>query len=267
MIIRDKVFVVTGGGSGMGRELVLQLSAKGAKVAAVDINEEAMNETVKLAGSYSANISIHKVNIMDKAAVDTLPEVFIAKHGAVDAIINNAGIIQPFVKFSELDFEAIDRVLNINLYGVLYMTKAFLPYLLKRPQANITNISSMGGFLPVPGQTIYGASKAAVKLFTEGLNSELKETSVSVTVVFPGAIGTNIAVNSGVSIGGEVSAEESTQKVLAADKAAEIIIDAIEKDKYRVLVGSDAKFMDFIYRLHPKKAAGFIYKQMKNLLE
>ena len=266
MIIQDKVFVVTGGGSGMGRELVMQLIAKGAKVAVVDINEETMKETVKLAGCNEVCISAHKVNIADKQAVDALPEAVIAKFGVVDAIINNAGIIQPFVKFSELDFDAINRVLNVNLYGVLYMTKAFLPYLLKRPVANITNTSSMGGFLPVPGQTIYGASKAAVKLFTEGLNSELKETNVSVTVVFPGAIGTNIAVNSGVSIGGNQSAEESTHKVLPADKAAEIIIDAIEKDKYRVLVGSDAKFMDLLYRLNPKKAAGFIYKQMKDLL-
>jgi short-subunit dehydrogenase len=267
MIIRDKVFVVTGGGSGMGRELVLQLVAKGAKVATVDINEDSMNETVQLAGRNGEKISTHKINIMDKQAVFALPEAVVAKHGAVDAIINNAGIIQPFEKFNDLDFEAIDRVININLYGVLYMTKAFLPYLLQRPIANITNTSSMGGFLPVPGQTIYGASKAAVKLFTEGLNSELKNTNVSVTVVFPGAIGTNIAANSGVSIGGGQSAEESTYKVLPADKAAKMIIDAIEKDKYRVLVGSDAKFMDFIYRLNPKRAAGFIYKQMKNLLE
>ena len=266
MNIKDKVFVVTGGGSGMGRELVMQLIAKGAKVAVVDINEETMKETVKLADCSNACISTHKANIMDKQAVDALPEAVIAKHGAVDAIINNAGIIQPFVKFSELEFDAIERVLNVNLYGVLYMTKAFLPYLLKRPEASITNTSSMGGFLPVPGQTIYGASKAAVKLFTEGLNSELKGTNVSVTVVFPGAIGTNIAVNSGVSIGNNTNAEESSHKVLPADEAAKIIIDAIEKNKYRVLVGSDAKFMDFLYRLNPKNAAGFIYKQMKDLL-
>jgi short-subunit dehydrogenase len=266
MIIKDKVFVVTGGGSGMGRELVLQLVAKGAKVAVVDINEETMNETIKLAGCNEQCISAHKVNVADKQAVDSLPEAVLLKHGTVDGLINNAGIIQPFVKFNDLQFTDIERVLNINLYGVLYMTRAFLPYLLDRPVASITNISSMGGFLPVPGQTIYGASKAAVKLFTEGLNSELMDTNVSVTVVFPGAIGTNIAANSGVSIGNMDNAKAAKHKVLAAEQAAAIIIDAIEKNKFHVLVGSDAKFMDVIYRLNPKRAAGFIYKQMRDLL-
>ncbi|MBI9052092.1 MAG: SDR family NAD(P)-dependent oxidoreductase [Anaerolineaceae bacterium] len=266
MKVNNKVIVVTGAGNGMGREMALNLLAKGAKVAAVDINEEAMQGTVALVGDKKSNISTHIVDITDKQAVEALPEEVIAKHGAVDAIINNAGIIQPFVRVKDLPFDAVERVLNINLYGTLYMVMAFLPYLLKRPVAHIANISSMGGFLPVPGQTIYGASKAAVKLLTEGLNSELKNTNVGVTVVFPGAIGTNIAANSGITIKGNTDSEESSFKSLSAVKAAEMIIDAIEKDKYRVLVGSDASFMDFLYRLNPKGAAGFIYKQMKELL-
>ncbi|WP_252629481.1 SDR family oxidoreductase, partial [Enterobacter sp. JH539] len=90
--------------------------------------------------------------------------------------INNAGIIQPFVKIDQLGYEVVERVFNVNFYGTLYMTKTFLPHLLTRPEAHIVNVSSMGGFLPVPGQTIYGASKAAVKLFTEGLHSELADT-------------------------------------------------------------------------------------------
>jgi short-subunit dehydrogenase len=142
-----------------------------------------------------------------------------------------------------------------------------LPYLLQRPEAHITNISSMGGFLPVPGQTIYGAAKAAVKLLTEGINSELLNTNVRVTVVFPGAIGTNIAQNSGV--GGTLqadNAQESPIKMLPPTQAAEIIISGIEQNRYRVLVGSDSKLMDILYRLNPKRAAGFIYKQMKSLL-
>lgn len=115
----------------------------------------------------------------------------IDQHGKVDGIINNAGIIHPFLKVNELEYDKIKLVMDINFYGTLYMVKSFLPYLLKRPVAHIANVSSMGGFLPVPGQTIYGASKAAVKLLTEGLRAELKDTNVKVTLVFPGGVSTN----------------------------------------------------------------------------
>jgi len=146
------------------------------------------------------------------------------------------------------------------------MVKTFLPHLLTRPEAHIVNISSMGGFLPVPGQTIYGASKAAVKLFTEGLHSELVNTHVKVTVVFPGAVNTNITKNSGLNMPQPSGAETKSMKTLSAAKAAQIMIDGIENNAYRVLVGKDASFMDLIYRLNPKRAAGFISKKMQSML-
>ena len=268
MRVQNKVIVVTGGGNGMGREIVLNLLSKGAQVAAVDINETALKETAALADEQAENLATFVLNITDKAAVDALPAKVISRFGRVDGIINNAGIIQPFVRLIDLDYSAIQRVLDVNLYGTLYIVKAFLPHLRQRPIAHITNISSMGGFLPVPGQTVYGASKAAVKLLTEGLYAELMNTNIKVTLVYPGAIGTNIAANSGITVPNmpETSKEAGSIKQLPADKAAEIIVDAIEQDRYSVLVGSDAKFMDFIYRLNPKGAAGFIYNQMKALL-
>lgn len=268
MRVQNKVIVVTGGGNGMGRELVLNLLSKGASVAAVDINESALLETVELAGNKKDKVSTHLVNITDREAVTALPEQVISRHRAIDGLINNAGIIQPFVRVNDLDYAAIERVMNVNFYGTLYMTKAFLPYLLKRPEGHITNISSMGGFLPFPGQSIYGASKAAVKLLTEGLHSELLETNVNVTVVFPGAIGTNIAANSGVGLspGPENREQQRSIKPLEPSKAAEIIIDGIERNRYRVMVGSDATFLDRFYRLSPERAARFIFKQMKSLL-
>src|SRR5574338_960551 len=228
MKVQNKVIVVTGGGNGMGREIVLNLLARGARVAAVDINEAALQETVKLADNWKENLATFVLNIADPDAVKALPTKVIERFGAVDGLINNAGIIQPFVRLNDLKFEAIDRVLDVNFYGTLYMIKAFLPYLLQRPVGHVVNVSSMGGFLPVPGQTIYGASKAAVKLLTEGLYAELLNTNVRVTLVYPGAIGTNIAANSGVAI--DISPEDqkaSTTKTLAADKAAGIIVDAI----------------------------------------
>lgn len=263
---QGKTIVVTGAGSGMGRELTLHLLAKGARVAAVDMNETSLRETLALAKDKQNMASTHILNITDKAAVEALPASVIAAHGAVDGIINNAGIIQPFVRLYDLPFDAIERVMNVNFYGTLYMIKAFLPHLRVRPEAHIVNTSSMGGFLPVPGQTIYGASKAAVKLLTEGLHSELSDTNVRVTVVFPGAIATNISQNSGVTISSDAEAQESSFPMLPAAKAAEIIIDAMEQNRFRVLVGKDAKLMDMLYRLNPRRAAGFIYKQMRALL-
>ena len=268
MKVQNKVMVVTGGGNGIGRELVLHLLDRGASVASIDINESALQETVELAENKRDKLSTHVANITDKDAVASLPEQVIAKHGTVDGIINNAGIIQPFVKVNDLNLMAIEKVMDVNFYGTLYMIKAFLPHFLKRPEAHITNLSSMGGFLPVPGQSVYGASKAAVKLLTEGLHSELLNTNVRVTVVFPGAIGTNIAANSGVSISLSPETEKAQRsfKPLAATRAAQIIIDGIEQNRYRILVGSDSAFMDFIYRLSPERAANYIFKQMQSLL-
>ena len=269
MKVQNKVMVVTGGGNGMGRELVLNLLSKGASVAAVDINESALQETAGLAGNNKDKLSTHVLDITNKDAVAAFPEKVISAHGAVDGLINNAGIIQPFVRVNDLDYAAIERVMNINFYGTLYVTKAFLPHLLSRPEAHIANVSSMGGFLPVPGQSLYGASKAAVKLLTEGLHSELLNTNVGVTVIFPGAIGTNIAANSGVANTlrvENVDQAEMARRTLAPSKAAEIIIDAVEKNRYRVTVGSDATFLDRFYRLSPERAANFIFKQMQSLL-
>jgi short-subunit dehydrogenase len=122
----------------------------------------------------------------------------------------------------------------------------------------------MGGFLPVPGQSLYGASKAAVKLQTEALYAELMETNVNVSVIFPGAIATDIANNSGVAVAG---AEESNgRQMTSAEDAARTIIEGIERDQYRILIGSDAKMMDKLYRLMPKRAVSIIYNQMKDLL-
>ncbi len=267
MKVQNKIIVVTGGGNGIGRALVLNLLSYGASVAAVDVNAAALEETVTLAGDKTHNLSIHVVNITEKAAVEALPAQVIAHHGAVDGLINNAGIIQPFVRLKDLDYDAIERVLNVNFYGTLFMTKMFLPHFLARPEAHIVNISSMGGFMPFPGQTVYGASKAAVKLLTEGLNSELLHSNVRVTVVFPGAIGTNIARNSDAEDSLKLdSAQMGAFKMLAPDKAAHKIVRGIEKDRYRILVGVDAVLMDLLYRLSPKHAARFIYQQMKALL-
>jgi short-subunit dehydrogenase len=267
MKAQGKTFVVTGGGSGMGREVTLLLLKKGAQVAAVDINETTLNETAALVGSLKSSLSTHVVNITDREAVLALPDAIEKIHGPVDGLINNAGIIQRFVRINDLDFKEIERVFNVNFWGTLNMIKAFLPHLLRRPEAHIVNVSSMGSYLPVPGQTAYGASKAAVNALTDGLHSELMSTNVHVTTVYPGATATNITVNSGVAMPeDDVNTKRSAMKMTSAVDAARIIVDGMESNKYHVFVGQDAKLMSFLVRLAPKRAAKFIYSQMKELL-
>ncbi len=265
MKIAGKVFLITGAGSGMGREMTHQIIAKGGKVAALDIHLPQLLDTQKICSGKASTFLALDVDISDRANVLALPEQVIQHFGQIDGIINNAGIIQPFVKVNELTFEQVERVINVNFYGCVNVTKAFLPHLLERPEAHIVNISSMGGFLPVPGQSIYGAAKAAVKLFTEGLYAELKETPIRVSVVFPGAIATNITTNSGIEMP-KVSGDASSMTTMPANEAARIILQGMETNQYRILVGSDSKFMDFLCRLAPEYATNFIAKKMKALL-
>ncbi len=266
MKLENKVIVVTGAGSGIGKEIVLALLAKGAKVAAVDMHEQALAELKEAVGKKATDISTHVANISDKAVVEALPKSVIAAHGAVDGIMNVAGIIQPFVRINDLQYDAVERVMNVNFYGTLYMVKSFLPELLKRPEGYIVNVSSMGGFLPVPGQAVYGASKAAVKLMTEGLYAELHDTGVNVSVVFPGATATNIAENSGMKVPAGADDKAQNFPMLSASDAAKIIIAGMEKNKLQIFTGKDSNMMNMLYRLNPVFATNLIAKQMKSLL-
>jgi short-subunit dehydrogenase len=260
MRAQGKNIVVTGGGNGVGRELVLQLIGKGATVFAVDINEQALSDTVKLSGN-SNRLFTYVVDISKREEVFSFANKVIEEHGYVDGIINNAGIIQPFIPLNELDMERIDRVMDINFYGTLYMVKAFLPYLLTRSDAHIVNVSSMGGFLPVPGQSVYGASKAAVKLLSEGLSSELKGTNVKVSVVIPGGIATDIKKNSNIAYNVSGDSKKSSM-VLTPSRAAELIIKAMERKKLRTYIGKDCNVMNTLYRLSSSVAMNMINKVM-----
>lgn len=272
MNIANKTFIVTGGGSGIGRALALELLQKHATVIALDIHDDALQETKKLAGEAGERVFLYVANIGERETIEKVIAQILVEHPEVDGIVNNAGIIQPFVRVNDLDVESIERVMRVNFFGGLYITKALLPTLLKRPEACIINVSSMGGFLPVPGQSVYGASKAAVKLLTEGLYAELQDTSVHVSVVFPGAINTNITKNSGVSMPENLDAasaekaKKMASQTTSAQVAAQTIVKGIEKNQLRIYIGSDSKMMNALYRIAPTFATRFIAKQMKSLL-
>ncbi len=260
MQINSKVVVVTGAANGLGRELTLNLLNKGAIVAAIDINKEKLLETEKLAGSLKNNLSIHVLDITQKEEVEKLGEKLASTYGRVEGVINNAGIIQPFLSVADLDFEKINKVMRVNFFGTLYFTKTFLPQLLKNKEGFITNVSSMGGVFPFPGQTIYGASKAAIKLLTEGLYSELMGTSVRATVVILGAMATEIAKNSQVEISEEMKKMQGSVKALSPRRAAELIVGGIEREKRLITVGGDAKLLTTLYKFFPGISVKFIAK-------
>jgi short-subunit dehydrogenase len=265
MQIENRVFVVTGGGNGIGREVVLELIARGGRVAAVDRSESGLAETRRLAGK---GISTHVVDLTDRDAVAALPVAVVEAHGQVDGLINVAGIVQRFARVEELGFEEIERVMAVNFWGVLATTKAFLPLLRERRRACLVNVSSMGALAPVPGQSAYGASKAAVKLLTEGLYGELRGTRVAVTVVFPGGVGTDILANSGVDMParGPESAGTGSKLTSPADAGRQIVA-AVEKGSYRVRIGGDARLLDRLSRLMPQRATALVADRMKSLLD
>lgn len=266
MELKNKKVILTGAGSGIGRELAIQLIDQGAYVLGLDINEKSLKETKKLC-STPANFKHYEIDLGSREAVNKFKHDYYEFYDELDVIINNAGIIQPFVNVGELEAQQIDKVMDVNFNGPVKLTRMFLDELLARPEAYIVNVSSMGGFFPFPGQTIYGASKAALKLFTEGLYSELLDTNVRVSVVFPGAIATNITKNSGAETEVEKRGDEkeSSFKALPAPKAAEIILDGMKKEKLQIYVGSDSKFMYGLYKFNPQWAIKFISNKMKSL--
>lgn len=259
MELKRKNAIVTGAASGLGKELTKQLLKKGCNVAAIDINSDNLK---KLAEELNSNkLKTYVVDMGSEESIKKFRKDYKKDYSDVDIIINNAGIIQPFVKVEALDVNTINRVMNINFFGPVNLIRYFMEDLTKdRSEQYIVNVSSMGGFFPFPGQTIYGASKAALKIFTEGLYAELEKTNVRVMIVLPGAMNTNITTNSNVKI--DTTKEEANFKMLEADVGAAQIIDAMEKNKFKLFLGSDAKFLRFLYKINSKWAISFINKKM-----
>lgn len=259
MKIKGKNVIITGGASGVGKELTKQMLKCGCNVASIDINEENLEKLKE-----ELNSKRLKTYVVDMGNIDSIKEFrekYKKDYSDVDIIINNAGIIQPFVKVEKLDDKTINKVMNVNFFGPVNLIRFFMEDLTKdRSEQYIVNVSSMGGFFPFPGQTIYGASKAALKIFTEGLYAELEKTNVRVMIVLPGAMNTNITTNSNVKV--EMSKEDSNFKMLEASDAAAQIIEGIEKNKFKLFLGSDSKFLRILYKINSKAAISYINKKM-----
>lgn len=262
MEIKKQNVIVTGAASGLGLELTKQLLQEGANVAAVDINEENL---IKLKEELNnSNLKTYVVDMGNSDSIKKFREDYKQDYSDVDIIINNAGIIQPFVKVDSLDDNTINKVMNVNFFGPLNLIRYFMEDLTKDTKEQyIVNVASMGGFFPFPGQTIYGASKAALKIFTEGLFAELEKTNVRVMIVLPGAMATNITKNSNVEV--STTEEESSFKMLSPVDGAKQIIKGIKKNKFKLFLGSDSKFLKFLYKLNSIWAIRFINKKMSGI--
>ncbi|MBZ5529165.1 MAG: SDR family NAD(P)-dependent oxidoreductase [Acidobacteriia bacterium] len=256
----EGVAVITGAGSGIGRELARQLAAQGSALALADVREAGLAETAALlGGSASLNggaITRHVLDVANEAAVKEFAQEVEARHGRATLLINCAGVAL-LGKFEELSLEEFRWLMEINFWGTVASTKYFLPLLRRQPRAHLVNISSVFGLVAAVGQSAYCASKFAVRGFTETLRHELAGTNVGVTCVHPGGINTAIAVSARVGAGAAPGTREQELErgrrllKLLPEKAAARILRGVERREGRVRIGLDAFQIDWLQRIAP----------------
>lgn len=257
-ILKEKVVVITGAASGIGKSLTENLAKEGCYLALADINSKGLIEVAEMIENGTDKHIIKIVNVAERDQVYGFAEEVINEYGRVDIVINNAGVALRSA-IEEISCEEFEWLMGINFWGVVYGSKAFLPYLKQQKEAHLVNVASMHGVFTNPGVGAYSSSKFGIRGFTMVLAQELKDTSVNVSYVCPGGIQTNIVLNAREAINAELEktrdeAHEKFTKIVArtsADKAAKKIIKGIKKNKARILIGSDAYVFDIMARLFP----------------
>ncbi|MGB6229237.1 MAG: SDR family NAD(P)-dependent oxidoreductase [Litorimonas sp.] len=265
-----KVCVVTGAASGIGRAVARTLAASGARLALSDINADGLNETVEMIGGANR----HKVDVLDMADADAIADYAPAVEAALgpaDYVFNIAGLAR-VGDFRHTPAESYETVMDVNFYGVVRMSKAFLEQLIQT-QGVLVNISSIFGIVGWPGQTHYCASKFGVRGFSESLSMEMEEHGVTVSCVHPGGVKTNVARSAEIDHlpDPSVTKEQMNKNFddnapLSAQEAADIILDGTLKRKHRIIVGKDAGFMQFWNRLFPTRYRKFVQKRAQRLV-
>lgn len=256
MNLANRTAVVTGAASGIGRAIAISLSQRGCHLALADVNEGQLAGTAEAAASQGVRVSQHRLDVSDRTAVAAFPALVRAAHAGVDILVNNAGVALggTFDQVDESDFEWL---FEVNFWGVVRMTRAFLPLLRVSDDACLVNLSSVYGLISPPGHVAYSASKFAVRGFTQALLHELEGSRVAVTMVLPGGVATAIArsartpKNEPAQYIAESLRRFERRLRLPAAVAGETIVRGIERRKPRVLVGADAKFVSLVERLAP----------------
>ena len=268
--LKDKVVAITGAASGIGRALAERCAAEGAKLAIADWDQAGLKETAAKVKERGAAVRADKVNVADRDAVYAWAAAVADTYGGAAVIVNNAGVSLSET-IADIRYEDFEWLFDINFWGVVYGTKAFLPQLVKQPEGHVVNISSVFGIIAVPTQAAYNAAKFAVRGFTEALRQELRETQVHVTCVHPGGIKTNIARNGRHYIDPKGRATDTEAAAAQFEKmartspedAAAAILGAILQNKPRLLIGADAHVIDAIARTMPEAYPNFINRAMR----
>ena len=273
-VIKGSAAAITGAASGIGRALALELAVRGCDLALADRDEAGMQAVAaEIAKAHARKVSIHRVDVAEPGEVSDFARAAIAAHPGLNILVNNAGVAL-LGQFTEIDQAQMDWLMNINFWGVVHATRAFLPHLALEPAAHIVNLSSIFGIVAPPGQTAYAAAKFAVRGFSESLRHELQmaNSPVRLSVVHPGGVATNIARNART---GSLMADNA-RRAEAIDRfdkiatkspgaAAMRIIHGIERNEPRLLIGSDARFMDLLQRFRPTAYWAVMARQIEKM--
>src|ERR1700704_181690 len=258
--IRGAAAAVTGAASGIGRALALEFAARGCDLALADRDEAGLQTVAaEIAKAHSQKITVHRVDVGDPRQIEEFAQSATSSHPGLNIVVNNAGVAL-LGQFNEIDQAQMDWLMDINFWGVVHSTRAFLPHLARQREAQIVNLSSIFGIIAPPGQTAYAAAKFAVRGFSESLRHELQiaKSPIKLSVVHPGGVATNIARNSRTGVGMTDNARraqsierfDSFAKTTPAAAALRIIA-GIENNAPRILIGGDARFMDLLQRFRP----------------
>lgn len=262
--LKGRVAVITGAASGIGRAAARHLAGEGCRLALSDVDLAGLEQLQAELQQQSAEVMIERVDVANPEAMLAFAANVAAHYGQVDIVINNAGVAytDPVEK---ADLQHMHWLMNINFWGVVHGCRAFLPYLRQRPQASLVNISSIFAMVSYPTQAIYNASKAAVRGFSDALRIELDDSPVVLTCVHPGGVKTNIVRNARI---GDLSRVADNAEDYAADfetvagstpeQAAAAIVGAIKRKQIRLLIGADARVLDWLYRLAPTRVAPWL---------
>ena len=258
--INGSAAAVTGAASGIGRALALELAARGCDLALADRDEAGLQSVAaEIASAHPRKVSTHRVDVGEPAQIAEFAAAASAAHPKLNIVINNAGVAL-LGQFGEIEQAQMDWLFNINFWGTVHGTRAFLPILVRQPEAHIVNLSSIFGIIAPPGQTAYCAAKFAVRGFSESLRHELAmaNSPVRLSVVHPGGVATNIVRNSrsGTGVTDNARRADSIERfeamaITQPAAAAQRIITGVEKNEPRILIGGDARFMDLLQRLLP----------------
>tara|TARA_S200000501_G_scaffold239688_1_gene224565 strand:+ start:6873 stop:7790 length:918 start_codon:yes stop_codon:yes gene_type:complete len=266
-LFKDKVAVITGAGSGIGRQLAINLAKENCNVVICDINKETIHETEEIIRNYNVSCTALNLDLREEKNINTLLEVTLQNYGKVELLFNNAGVVAPssFLNLSEDDWDWCN---DINYNALVKLSRIFLPQLMKNNEAALINTSSIFGIITSPNNTVYHSSKFAVRGFTESLAMELKEEKIQIHSVYPGHIGTNIVLDAKFDKDFLLTESEKTKNSdnpitiqefgstfrdtgMSPDRAAKIILKGVKKNKKRIFVGLDAKIMEIAQRITP----------------